>query len=328
MMNGVSVREESVAQPLISVIVPCHNYGKYVGEAIESIQQQTYKNWELLLVDDGSSDDTGAVVARYCAADSRIRYHYQPQQGVSAARNNGFSLAQGEYLQLLDADDLLARHKFERQLALFEKYPSAALIYGDAYAFTHQPGTQKPAFTKFTLPKAPISGVGYALALHMAVDNIFLISSPLFRRSLLQSLRGFNPNVLAFEDWEFWYRAVLQGAEFVYEPQEGTEFYVRAHGNNTTGNRHKMWKYRLEARKSLLFIIKEMLAKKEDAELAAIYAVHQAFYYEESARFNLLYKNALVGLLDTVRYSLKGEKSLRIWYDSAYWLKERLLGRK
>jgi glycosyltransferase involved in cell wall biosynthesis len=317
-----------MAAPLISVIVPCHNYGKYVGEAIESIQHQTYESWELLVIDDGSSDDTQAVVQRYCQADARITYHYQAQQGVSAARNNGFSRAKGEYLQLLDADDLLAPQKFERQLALFEAHPTASLVYGDAYSFTHQPGTHQREFAKFTLAKSSISGVGYALALHMAADNIFLISSPLFKRAMLQVAPGFNQRILAFEDWEFWSRAVLQGAEFIYAPEEGTGFYVRAHGGNTTGNRHKMWQHKIKARESVMRSIEELLAKNTAKELKALYAAHRAFYYEESARFNLLYANVLTGLLDTVQYSLKGEKPFRIWYDSAYWLKERLLRRQ
>ena len=299
-----------------------------MGEALESITQQTYDNWEVLVVDDGSSDNTQAVVEQYCAVDPRIKYCYQVQQGVSAARNTGFALAAGNYLQLLDADDLLAARKFELQLAQFAKHPTAALVYGDTYQFTNQPeAATKRKLTKFSLPKPPISGSGNALAQQMVCDNIFLISSPLFRRSMLEMLQGFNQAILTFEDWEFWYRAVLKGAEFVYDNEPGTEFYVRAHGSNTTTNRYKMWKYKLEARKSIMQALETM---PEAANLTSkdLWRKHQALYHEEAARFNLLYDNPLVGLLHTVRYSLQGEKPVRIWYDSAYWLKERLLGRK
>lgn len=318
-----------IASPLISVIIPCHNYGKYIGEAINSIIKQTYSNWEVLVIDDGSSDETRAVTETYCQANHRIRYHYQEKQGVSAARNAGFAMATGDYIQLLDADDLLATRKFEVQLALFAQYTTAALVYGDAYAFDNQPATVARKFTKFTLRNPPMSGKGNALALHMVYDNIFLISSPLFRRQLLEKLKGFNRTITAFEDWEFWYRAILSGEEFIYDNRPGTEFFVRAHGNNTTLNRHKMWKSKLEARTAIMQAVADLRQAKEPSalDLKTIWDQHEALRYEESARYNMLYANVLSGVLDAIRYTLKGEKPLRIWYDSAYWLKERLLKR-
>ena len=300
-----------------------------MGEAIESIIRQTYPHWEILVVDDGSSDETRAVVEHYCQVDNRIRYCYQEKQGVSAARNTGFALTTGNYIQLLDADDLLAERKFEVQLAQFAQYPTAALVYGDAYAFEHQSGIAERNFTKFTLHNPPISGGGNAMALHMVHDNIFLISSPLFKRSLLEKLKGFNQSIKAFEDWEFWYRAVLSGMEFIYENSPGTEFFVRAHGNNTTLNRHKMWKSKLEARSVIMHTLADLINSDEPStlDLKSLRNQHEILRYEESARYNMLYANLLDGLLDTLRYSLRGEKPLRIWYDSAYWLKERLLKR-
>jgi glycosyltransferase involved in cell wall biosynthesis len=320
-----------MAAPLISVIIPCHNYGSYISEAIDSIRSQTYSNWELIVIDDGSSDDTRSIVEKYCNLDSRINYQYQDKQGVSMARNAGFARAAGEYIQLLDADDLLAELKFEVQLALFAKYPLVALVYGDAYAFNHQTGASTREFTKFTLRNPPLSGCGTPMAMHMVYDNIFLISSPLFKKSLLEKLIGFNWSIAAFEDWEFWYRAILIGEEFIYDSSPGTEFFVRAHGNNTTLNRHKMWKSKLEARSAIMSTLTNMIKGKGEnpaqLDLKSILSRHEAIRYEESARYNMLYGSVGKGILDTVWHSLKGEKPLRIWYDSAYWLKERLLRR-
>jgi len=318
-----------MSTPLISVIIPCHNYGRYVGEALDSVRNQTYPHWEVIVIDDGSSDDTRKIVAQYCQSDSRISYHYQDKQGVSAARNAGFAIAVGDYIQLLDADDLLAERKFEVQLELFENYPLAALVYGDAYAFTHHPELDTREFTKFTLHNPPISGGGSSMAMHMVYDNIFLISSPLFKKRLVEKLRGFNSLITAFEDWEFWYRAILCGEEFIYDSSPGTEFFVRAHGNNTTLNRHKMWKSKLEARSAIMGALTDMMREKTPVQfdLQAIWSRHQILRFEESARYNMLYANVGRALLDTIHFSLKGDKPLRIWYDSAYWLKERLLGR-
>jgi hypothetical protein len=231
-------------------------------------------------------------------------------------------------VQLLDADDVLAARKLEMQLAVFAEHPTATLVYGDTYSFRKPEQLATGEIKKFVMDTPPLSGAGTALALHMASDNLFLPCGALFKRSLLALNPAFNPAIVAFEDWEFWYKAVLQGAEFVYDNRAGTESYARAHGSNTTGNRRKMWQHKLKARESVMRSIKELMAKKVGQEVDAIYATHKALCYEESARFNLLYANVLTGLLDTVQYSLKGKKPLRIWYDSAYWLKERLLGRK
>ena len=319
-----------MSAPLISVIMPCHNYGRFVGEAISSLQRQTYPHWEVVVVDDGSTDDTRKVLAQLSAADARVKYYYQSQQGVSAARNAAFGLAAGDYIQLLDADDLLAERKFAQQLAVFAEHPEAALVYGDTYVFEHQPTASQYKFKPFTLTMPPLSGVGEALAMQLAYDNIFLISSPLFTRAMLAMVQGFDRSLVAFEDWEFWYRAVLQGCEFVYDNRVGTEFYVRAHGNNTTGNRHKMWKGKIQVREAIMARIAGLLAAGCGAGLGlpAVLRKHQALRHEEVARYQLLYASVLQGALATVRGSLGGEKPWRIWYDSAYWLKERLLGRK
>jgi len=318
-----------MSAPLVSVIIPCHNYGCYVGEAIDSILGQTYPNWEVLVIDDGSSDDTRSIVEKYCKLDSRISYQYQDKQGVSVARNAGFARAAGEYIQLLDADDLLAKRKFEVQLELFNKYPLGALVYGDAYAFNHQIKAGAREFTKFTLRNPPISGGGTTMAMHMVYDNIFLISSPLFKKTMLEKLVGFNKSITAFEDWDFWYRAILVGEEFIYDNSQGTEFFVRAHGNNTTLNRHKMWKSKIEARSAIMALLASMIKEKKSVQLdlQAIWNRHDSLCYEELAKYNMLYGNIINGIRDTIRCSFKGEKPLRIWYDSAYWLKERLLGR-
>ena len=307
--------------PLISVIMPCHNYGRFVGEAIGSLQRQSYPHWEVLVVDDGSTDDTKAVVAQLSATDARVKYHYQSQQGVSAARNTAFELAVGDYIQLLDADDLLAERKFEQQLAVFAEHPGAALVYGDAYIFQHPAPAGQYEFVRFHLAMPPLSGMGEVLALHMAYDNIFLPGCPLFTRALLVAVGAFDPAIATFEDWEFWYKAVLAGCEFVYDNRAGTEAYVRGHGNNTTLNRHKMWKGKIQVRDSIM-------ARLAGLGLSTVLRKHQALRHEEVARYQMLYGSVPRGALATVRGSLGGEKPFRIWYDSAYWLKERLLGRK
>lgn len=319
----------STDQPLISVIIPCYNYGAYIRDAIDSVRAQTYQNWEMLLVDDGSKDNTAAIAQEYIAQDARISYHYQPNQGLSAARNTGLGLAKGEYVQLLDADDYIATEKLALHLQTLLAQPQAALVFGDTYNFQHSEIVAERKQVQLHLQMAPMSGQGQPLALHMAHDNIFLPGNPVFRKSLADQIGKFSEQLFSLEDWHFWYRGVLLGAAYVYDKRPGTEFYARTHGNNMSGNRHKMWKYKIHARELLIEQIQQQLATKVATalDLQPLLAKHLVLLYEEQARFNLLFGSVGQGVANTVRYFLKGEKPAHIWYDSAYWLKERLLGR-
>jgi glycosyltransferase involved in cell wall biosynthesis len=315
--------------PLISVIVPCYNYGLYIRDAVESIISQRYENWEMLVIDDGSKDNTAAIAQEYARQDARIKYHYQANQGLSAARNTGLSLARGEYIQLLDADDYLAPNKLALHAEVLRKHPEVALVFGDTYNFQHAEVVADRIIVPLHLQMGPISGKGQELALHLAYDNMFLPGNPLFRKSLADQIGTFSTQLFSLEDWHFWYRGVLLGAAYMYNNQVGTEFYARTHGNNMSGNRYKMWKYKIHARELLIEHIKGSLLTKEvtSLNLQSLLAKHLVLLYEEQSRFNLLFGSVGQGMANTVRYFLKGEKPGHIWYDSAYWLKERLLGR-
>jgi glycosyltransferase involved in cell wall biosynthesis len=109
------------AEPLVSVIIPCYNYGRYLGDALDSIAAQTYSHWECLVVDDGSTDNTSDVGMQYAEKDSRFSYIYQQNGGVSSARNTALNKAKGKYIQLLDADDMLEPDKLQLQVSLLEE---------------------------------------------------------------------------------------------------------------------------------------------------------------------------------------------------------------
>lgn len=123
----------SEARPLVSVITIFLNAATFLAEAIESVRAQTYTHWELLLVDDGSSDGSATIAQRYVEMDARIRYFTHPggvNRGLSASRNLGLRHAQGEYVAFLDADDVYRPAKLEAQVRLLVTHPSAAMVYG------------------------------------------------------------------------------------------------------------------------------------------------------------------------------------------------------
>ena len=113
---------------LVSIITPTYNCGKFIGETIESVQQQTYTDWEMIIVDDCSTDDTKNVVAKYQEQDERIKYHCLTENiGAAVARTKAMELATGQYMAFLDSDDLWMPDKLEKQLEFMQK---------NNYAFT------------------------------------------------------------------------------------------------------------------------------------------------------------------------------------------------
>src|SRR4051812_5654849 len=125
-----------MSEAIISVIVPCFNYGHYLPDTLRGLLAQQFKHWECIIVDDGSTDDTAGVAAAFAADDARIRYLRQANAGLSAARNAGLSAARGRYIQLLDADDSIAPQKLALQFDYLETHPEADLVFGNALYFT------------------------------------------------------------------------------------------------------------------------------------------------------------------------------------------------
>ena len=110
---------------LISIIIPTYNRAHLIGETLNSILQQTYQNWECIVVDDGSCDGTKEVMKAYCQKDSRIQYHQRPKEhlpGGNGARNYGFKLSKGEYIQWFDSDDLMKSDHLEIKWRIIKKY--------------------------------------------------------------------------------------------------------------------------------------------------------------------------------------------------------------
>ncbi len=141
-------REQS---QVVSIIIPTYNYAIYLSTAIQSCLNQTYKPIEIIIVDDGSTDDTKEVVKKF---DDRIIYFYQKNGGVSAARNKGLELAKGNYLAFLDSDDYLTSDSIELKMEILKKYPDIGIVFSSTYSQTYgQEGLRyNRRFKKFIKP--------------------------------------------------------------------------------------------------------------------------------------------------------------------------------
>ena len=140
-------------KPLISVIVPIYQVEKYLEQCLDSILNQTYRNLEIILIDDGSPDHCGEICDRYASQDARIKVIHQPNAGLSAARNAGMDIAKGEYISFIDSDDYIDLHYYEKMEQVFKDHPDAPIIaclaYRDEEGFitphTHK-NTNQPEF--------------------------------------------------------------------------------------------------------------------------------------------------------------------------------------
>ena len=198
--------------PLVSIITPCHNNAEFIGSAIASSLNQTYTNLEVIVIDDGSTDNSVEIIRSF--DDSRLRWQSQPNQGAPIARNRGLELAQGSLIKFLDADDLLLADCIERQVNQTQELPKEkkAIVYGDAI-WINQEGNPIASY-----PPRPRNPDEDAVA-HI-LNNSPLTSCPLHRREYLEAINGFDPTLPRAQEHDLHLRLVLSGVEFVYYPGE------------------------------------------------------------------------------------------------------------
>ncbi len=213
--------------PKVSVVIPAYNAMLYLPNTLKSVLHQTFTNFEVLIIDDGSSDQI--VNWASLQTDPRVKLISQANQGVSAARNTGIAHAQGEYVAFVDADDLWEPTKLEKQVRCLEENPVVGLVY-----------TWTVLIDELGKP------IGRVIASHaqgdvwqqlIEDDMISTGSSTMVRRSCFDTVGMFDTSLAFAEDWDMWLRiAAHYSVAVVKEPLT----LYRQHANNTTKNRPKM----------------------------------------------------------------------------------------
>jgi glycosyltransferase involved in cell wall biosynthesis len=187
-----------VSSPLVSVVIPTYNYGRFIGETVESALAQTYRPVETIVVDDGSTDDTRERLAVY---GSRVRYIYQQNRGLSAARNAGIRASQGEFIALLDSDDLWMPDKLERQVAVCVQEPDSGLVATERFAIDET--GQRLDYVAESCAQAGFCELTMRDLLEFPA---FSPSSVVARKGALMAVGGFDESLTAVEDMEMWVR--------------------------------------------------------------------------------------------------------------------------
>ena len=188
------------SKPLVSVLVPAYNAELFIADTLQSVLNQTYKNIEVLVVDDGSRDATARIVEKFARRDNRIKLYHQENKGVAAARNFAISKASGEYLAPIDSDDIWYPCKIEKQVTRLERLgPDTAVAYSWSVSIDEKGQVLDAG------PMWDLEGEVYqALVLRNFIGNA---SVPMFRRSAVQMVGGYKEELRALnaqgcEDWE------------------------------------------------------------------------------------------------------------------------------
>jgi teichuronic acid biosynthesis glycosyltransferase TuaG len=253
------------AQPLVSVIIPALNAAAVVAETLESVRAQTFKDFEVIIVDDGSTDATAAIARRYCETDPRFSLIQQPNQGVSVARNAAIGRARGEWIAFLDADDVWLPEKLARQLELAAADPLANFLFTN---FCLWDGKGDLSIWFRDDRPLPSGDVSRKLIFNVSSACAASMSTAMVRREMFHSAGHFDPEFAIAEDWDLLLRMAEHGL-WVRGTREPLVRYRRWVGNVTN--------QRLKAYESNVQVLGKNFRATQRPELRPLYQQSLAF---------------------------------------------------
>lgn len=219
---------------IISVIMPAYNAERFIAESIESVIGQSESRWELLIMDDGSTDGTSEVIKKYCDADQRIRYYYQQNRGQGNARNNLICKAKGIYIAMIDADDKWTENKLLLQLDCIKKY-DADLVFADIVLMNEEGRIEESGYGVTDATIAGNDGIKELL-----MRNKIAASTVIAKKKSMVEAGGFDEQNAGHygEDYALWLRMLKQGA--VFRGMQERFAYYRSHPLQATRQKTNM----------------------------------------------------------------------------------------
>lgn len=278
--------------PLVSVIIPCYNQACFLPDAIASLLKQSLQNWECIIVNDGSKDNTADVAEKLASTDNRISVINQANKGLSGARNSGLTAAKGEMLQFLDADDILEPDKLKIQAEFLHANPSIDVIFGDArYFSTENPELRSYGPYAIDKTKAWIPELWHAqgtLLEKLLIRNLFPVNCPLVRNTVFKQVGNWNEDLEALEDWEFWFRCAAANIKIEFLNTPNTLALIRMHSASMTNDSQRIIRSAFKMRATIGPLITNPALRIKNFETA----LHSLKSLEQKNKFNLLLKLA------------------------------------
>lgn len=298
--------------PKVSVIIPTYNRADLLGEAIASVLAQSYRDFEIIVADDGSTDHTAEVVEQYIAQEGeRVRYLALPHRGQPAApRNSAIAVAQGEFISLLDSDDLYLPNKLALQVPPMEANSNIGLVYSNGHYFFDDP-TEILGYVQDGLPTPSGNVFADLLRGNFIATNVILV-----RRALFQQLGGFSedPALLVSEDYDLWLRMAMEH-EFLYVP--GDVAAIRRHGHNISSDA-------LRLRRRCIYMLHNLDQHYPEVMARHAIARHEGYARHHGAVALAAWQQHNIGLalqhgFQAIRHTLQlpggGLHPLRAWWN-------------
>jgi len=214
---------------MISIIIPSYNSAHLICDTLESVLQSTLSYFEIIIINDGSTDNTQDVVTPYLA-DTRIKYIYQHNKGLAGARNTGINAANGEYLVFLDADDLILPNKLHVQSEYLNQHPEIDMVYSLSQWFIEYDLNDTRPVT-FPVYEGDVLD-------QLIYGNFMHVNSVMVRREKVIAAGLFDETLRELEDWDLWLRMVLRGSKIGFTP--GILSKVRIRRGSMTSNQKRM----------------------------------------------------------------------------------------
>jgi alpha-1,3-rhamnosyltransferase len=232
-MRDMSTGSDNNTQPLVSVIIPVYNRAAYIEETIHSVIQQSYKNVELLVVDDGSTDDSANRI-EVLRKKHGFMFKKQNNMGQSHALNNAIKHTHGDLIAPFDSDDIMLPERLEKQVAYMQDRPEVAICCGNVRHMDSQSNIIQEKRPRHTIPSARYD-----------FNDIFLRDKPfpptttmLIRRNALEKVGGFDPDIGALHDWLLYLKVTHEG--YFIDRMDEVLAHYRVHDSNLSSNYHFM----------------------------------------------------------------------------------------
>lgn len=236
-------------EPKVSIIIPCYNQEHVIEETLKSVFLQSYENWECIIIDDGSIDDSVTICNAWVEKDKRFKYFFKNNGGLSSSRNYGIEKSTGDFFQFLDSDDLIEHNKIYEDVKALLTKPDYDVVYSFPKFFK----SNNLFFDKY--PDGFLmnrSFKKFEIMPFLIENNFTVVSSPLIKKEIVFKIGLFDQNLKSNEDWDYWLRLAMTGAQILFrEALENSSTLIRVSEGSMSTNYYRMLASEIEMRKKI-----------------------------------------------------------------------------